>query len=103
MSFFYYKCKLFKPFLVRIQAKEYTVRLYKAFQQKDFIKLITYQKELVELVKIYTMNTPFISVVREAVYVDYMLQQSTIVIKPALSLTSDRKDKLEKIMAGLKV
>lgn len=78
-------------------APELTLGIYKAFQEKDYERVFELQKTLCYLPPIYSMDSPFFSVIKEAVKMRG-LDISTYSLPPASPLTDEKKRQLRDIL-----
>ncbi len=78
-------------------APELTIGIYKAFQSEDYAKAIELHKQLAPLPLMYKLDSPFVSVIKEAI-VMRGLPISTHVLGPASPLSAVKKQELKDIL-----
>ncbi|WP_042337713.1 dihydrodipicolinate synthase family protein [Bacillus andreraoultii] len=82
-------------------APEIQVGLYQAHQQNDFKSAVNYHQILAQLVRLYTLDSPFYNLVKDALRLRGF-DISTKVLSPATELSADKKayliDYLQKLL-----
>jgi len=78
-------------------APEIAIGVYQAFKEKDMEKAVRLQKQLAILPEMYEIESPFISVIKEAMKIKG-LAISTHVLPPSRSLEETKLDKLKEIL-----
>lgn len=84
-------------------APELQIGIYKAFQEKDFAKAVELHQRLLYIPFMYKLDSPFVSVVKEAIVMRGILEISTFSQPPANPLSEEKKQQLQQILvkAGL--
>ncbi|WP_102346587.1 dihydrodipicolinate synthase family protein [Bacillus sp. Marseille-P3661] len=84
-------------------APELQVGIYRAFQSGDFAKATELHRRLAYLPLMYKLDTPFVSVVKEAMRLTGRELSSTYVLPPANQLAESKLEELKTILskAGL--
>lgn len=83
-------------------APEFTVEIYKAYQEKDFKKAMEYQQKLSNATKIYNYSSPLFLACKQAVY-HRVIGYDGGERLPALSLSKQKKDAILKELQELKL
>lgn len=78
-------------------APQLSVGIYKAFNNGDFAKAIELQKQVAYLPLLYKIDTPFVSVVKEALKMSG-LDISTHVLPPSRSLGEEKLEQVREVL-----
>lgn len=78
-------------------APELSVGIYQAFRQGNYAKAIELHRELAQLPLLYKLDSPFISVVKEAIK-RRGIEVSTEVLPPARTLSDEKKEQVQSIL-----
>lgn len=78
-------------------APSLTCGLYKAYQERDYERLFELQRLISQLSIIYTMDSPFFGVIKEAIKM-VGVDISTYSLPPASPLSEEKKAQLQKIL-----
>lgn len=80
-------------------APELSVNIYKHFYNAELEQALNLQKRLSQLTSMYSLDSPFVGVIKEAINARVM-KISTQVLAPAYKLEEDKKEKLIQILSS---
>lgn len=78
-------------------APQITCGIYKAFLEKNYEKMFELQRQLARLSSIYTLDTPFFGIIKEAIRLSG-LDISTEVLPPVQKPNESKKTKLKQLL-----
>lgn len=78
-------------------APQVTCGIYRAFQDQDLATLARLQRQLASLSSLYTVDTPFYAVIKEAIVLTGT-DISTAVLPPAMPLDNNKKQRVADIL-----
>ena len=79
---------------------EFTVGLWKNYQEKNLEKCSEYYQKMCDAMKVYKLSSPLLLACKQAVY-DIVLGYEGYERKPALPLSNENKEKLKEILREL--
>ncbi|OOM72040.1 dihydrodipicolinate synthase family protein [Clostridium sp. BL-8] len=85
--------------LTNIDAKLF-IDTYKAFQDKNFEKLLVLQDKINKLTELYDLTNPFIVGLKEAVQISLKLDINTSFRNYDIKVNDDTKEKIKKLVQG---